>query len=76
MLPSMPKDLLDGIFSKNQSKKASDPCGKLLDSYLLCVEGHERGLSEGDECKMEADVYKKCRADIKAQKAQQGAQPK
>ena len=35
----------------------------MMESYLECVEGKTRGLSEGDECLQEAESYKKCRKE-------------
>lgn len=49
--------------SKNEIKV--DKCKTQLNSYLKCVEDHPNGLSEGDECKIEADQYKKCRTATK-----------
>jgi hypothetical protein len=40
-----------------------DPCKPMMESYLECVEGKTRGLSEGDECLQEAESYKKCRKE-------------
>jgi hypothetical protein len=51
-----------------------DPCKPLIESYLSCVEGKTRGLSEGDECKQEAEIYKKCRKEHNKKRKNSDAQ--
>ena len=45
-----------------------DPCEVLMNTYLTCVKGKNRGLSEGDECEKEAVRYKSCRREQKKSK--------
>lgn len=42
-----------------------DPCLVFLDLYLSCVGQYKHGLKQDEECKPEADQYKKCRAEQK-----------
>ena len=44
---------------------SNDPCVNHLKSYLKCVEKHENGLSEGDECLDESESYRLCRKSQK-----------
>lgn len=47
----------------------SDPCEEQMKNYLKCVESHTKGLSEGDECMEEVNLYKNCRAQQKSTKS-------
>jgi len=42
-----------------------DRCVGLLEAYVACVEGKNRGLKEGDECLAEGAAYKACRKQEK-----------
>ena len=44
----------------DKNKNKVDPCGDAIESYLKCVDSKPRGLSEGDECTKEANLYKLC----------------
>jgi hypothetical protein len=51
---------------------STDPCNASLQAYLSCVDAHKDGLTEGDDCSAEGEVYKACRKvqiDLKKKKA-------
>lgn len=50
---------------QSAGKEAPNPCLQQMNQYLACVECHENGLSENDDCGKEVVEYKKCRAQIK-----------
>jgi hypothetical protein len=50
------------------SNAVDDPCEVDMQRYLKCVDSHPQGLSDGDECKQEADAYKLCRTQMKSRK--------
>ena len=54
---------------KDKKEKSADVCEPFMQAYLSCVESKTRGLSEGDECMIEASAYKKCRIEHKGNKA-------
>ncbi len=47
--------------SSSTYNASEDPCHPALQSYLKCVESHKDGLTEGDDCSAEGNVYKSCR---------------
>ncbi len=55
------------ITSSPQYDSSKDPCNKFMVDYLACVESHAKGLTEGDDCSLEGDLYKKCRINNKTQ---------
>lgn len=49
--------------SNSTYKPSEDPCNPALQAYLKCVESHKDGLTEGDDCSAEGNVYKACRKE-------------
>jgi hypothetical protein len=55
----------DSFITMGQSSStynpSEDPCNPALQAYLKCVESHKDGLTEGDDCSAEGNLYKDCR---------------
>ena len=51
--------------SQQRYDESSDPCQTFMKAYLKCVDDHEKGLSEGDECSKEGADYRACRKQQK-----------
>lgn len=54
-------------FALDSLKRAfqDDPCNSYLMKYETCVSSQKNGLSEGNDCSLEGEEYKRCRKQLR-----------